>query len=53
MILENDTKRIIEELPGALSCLAFSLNFFSFLVTNDKSILHHVNNQKRKLKSVL
>ena len=53
MILENDTKRIIEELPGALSCLDFSFNFFSFLVTNDKLILHHVNNQKRKLKSVL
>ena len=53
MILENGRKRIREELPGALSCLNFSINFFLFLVTNDKSVLHHDNNQKRKVKNLL
>ena len=52
-ILEKDTKRIREELQGTLSCLDFSYICSLFLVANDKSILHHDNIQKRKLKNLL
>ena len=52
-ILEKDAKRIKEELQGTLSCLDFSCICSWFLVANDKSILHHDNIQKRKLKSLL
>ena len=52
-ILEKDAKRIKEVLQGTLSCLDFSYISSLFLVTNDKSILHHNNIQKRKLKNLL
>ena len=52
-ILEKDTKRVKEELQGTLSCLDFSYICSLFLVANDKSILHHDNIQKRKLKNLL
>ena len=52
-VLEKDTKRIKEELQGTLSCLDFSFLCSLFLVANDKSILHHDNTQKRKLKNLL
>ena len=52
-ILEKDTKRIREELQGTLSCSDFSYICSLFLVANDKSILHHDNIQKRKLKNIL
>ena len=52
-ILEKDTKRIKEELQGTLSCLDFSYICSLFLVANDKSVLHHENIQKRKLKNLL
>ena len=52
-ILEKDTKRIKEELQGTLSCLDFSDIGSLFLVASDKSILHHDNIQKRKLKNLL
>ena len=52
-ILEKDTKRIREELRGTLSCLDFSYICSLFLVANDKSILHHDNTQKLKLKNLL
>ena len=52
-ILEKDTKRIKEELQGTVSCLDFSYICSLFLVANDKSILHHDNIQKRKLKNLL
>ena len=51
--LENDAKKIKEELQGKLSCLDFSYICSLFLVTNDKSILHHENILKRKLKNLL
>ena len=51
--LEKDTKRIIKELQGTLSCLDFSYICYLFLVANDKSILNHDNIQKRKLKNLL
>ena len=49
-ILEKDTKRIKEELQGTFSCLDFSHIFSLFLVVNNKSILHHDNIQKWKIK---
>ena len=52
-ILEKDTKSIREELQGALYCLDLSYICSLFLVANDKSILHHDNIQKRKLKNIL
>ena len=52
-ILEKDTKRIKEELQGTFSCLDFSYICSLFLVPYDKSILHHGNIQKRKLKNLL
>ena len=52
-ILEKDTKRIREELHGTISCLDFSYICSLFLVTNNTSILHHDNIQKRKLKNLL
>ena len=52
-ILEKDTKRIKEELQGTVSCLDFSYICSLSLVPNDKSILHHDNIQKRKLKNLL
>ena len=52
-ILEKDTKRIKEELQETVSCLDFSYICSLFLVANDKSILHHDNIQKRKLKNLL
>ena len=52
-ILEKDTKKIREELQGTLSCLDFSYIFSLSLVANDKSVLHHGNIQKRKLKNLL
>ena len=52
-ILEKDTKRIKEELQGTVSCLDFSYICSLILVANDKSILHHGNIQKRKLKNLL
>ena len=52
-ILEKDTKRIKEELQGTVSCLDFSYICSLSLVANDKSILHHDNIQKRKLKNLL
>ena len=52
-ILEKDAKRIKEELQGTLSCLDFSYICSLFLVANDKSILHHDNIQKQKLKNLL
>ena len=52
-ILEKDTKRIKEELQGTVSCLDFSYICSLFLVANDKSIIHHDNIQKRKLKNLL
>ena len=52
-ILEKDIKRIKEELQGTVSCLDFSYICSLFLVANDKSILHHDNIQKRKLKKLL
>ena len=52
-ILEKDTKRIKEELQVTVSCLDFSYICSLFLVANDKSILHHGNIQKRKLKNLL
>ena len=51
--LENDAKKIKEELQGKLSCLDFSYICSLFLVTNDKSVFHHDNIQKRKLKNLL
>ena len=51
--MEKETKRIREELQGTLSCLDFSYICSLFLVANDKSILHHDNIQKRKLKNLL
>ena len=51
-ILEKDTKRIKEELQGTVSCLDFSYICSLFLVASDKSILHHDNIQKRKLKNL-
>ena len=50
-ILEKDTEKIKEELQETLSCLDFSYICSLFLVANDKSILHHDNTQKRKLKT--
>ena len=52
-ILEKDTKRIKEELQGTVSCLDFSYICSLFVVPSDKSILHHDNIQKRKLKNLL
>ena len=52
-ILEIDTKRIKEELQGTVSCLDFSYICSLILVASDKSILHHDNIQKRKLKNLL
>ena len=52
-ILEKDTKRIREELPGTLSCLDFLYICSLFLVANDKSILHHDNIQKQKIENFL
>ena len=52
-ILDKDTKRIKEELQGTLSFLDFSDIGSLFLVASDKSILHHDNIQKRKLKNLL
>ena len=52
-ILKKDTNGIIEELQGTLSCLDFSYICSLFLVANDKSVLHHDNIQKRKLKNLL
>ena len=52
-ILEKDTKMIKEELQGTVSCLDFSYICSLFLVANDKSVLHHDNIQKRKLKNLL
>ena len=52
-ILEKDIKRIKEELQGTVSCLDFSYICSLFLVANDKSILHHDNIQKQKLKKLL
>ena len=51
--LGKDTKRIKEESEETLSCLDFSYISFFFLVVNDKSILHHDNIQKQKLKNPL
>ena len=52
-ILDKDTKRIKEESQETLSCLDFSYICSFFLVVNDKSILHHDNIQKQKLKNPL
>ena len=52
-ILEKDANRIIEKLQGTLSSLDFSYIYSFFLVANDKSVLHHSNIQKQKLKSLL
>ena len=52
-ILEKDAKKTREELQRTLSCLDFSYTCSSFLVANDKSILHHDNIQKPKLKNHL
>ena len=51
-ISEKDTKRIAEELQETLYCLDFSYICSLFLVANDKSILHHDNVKKRKLKNL-
>ena len=52
-ILEKDTKKFKEELQRTLSCLDFSYISSLFLAANDKSVLHHDNIQKRKLKNLL
>ena len=39
--LENDTQRVKEELQRTFAVLDFSYICSLFLVTNDKSILHH------------
>ena len=51
--MEKHTKRIKEELQGTLPCLEFSYICSLFLVANDKSILHHDNIQKQKIKKKL
>ena len=53
--LEKDAQRVNEELQGTFYALHFSYVcfFFLVLVTNDKSILHHDNIQKRKLQNLL
>ena len=51
-IFEKDTKNIRKELQGTISCLDFSYICSLFLVANNKSILHHENVQKRKLKNL-
>ena len=43
-----DTRRIKEDLQGALSCLDVSYIYSLFLVADDKSILHQDNIQKGK-----
>ena len=50
---EKDTKGIKEGLQGTLSCLDSSYICSLFLVANDKSVIHHDNIQKRKLKNPL
>ena len=52
-ILEKDTKIIWKYKQGTLFCLNFSYICYLFLVSNDKSVLHHDNIQKRKLKNLL
>ena len=39
--VENDTQRVKEELQRTFAVLDFSYICSLFLVTNDKSILHH------------
>ena len=46
-------KKNREEFQYTLSCLYFSLSFCSFLVTNDKPVLHEDNIQKQKPKRLL
>ena len=52
-IFEKDKKKIRDELQGTLSCLDFSYICSLFQVVSDKSVLHHDNIQKRKLKILL
>ena len=51
--LEKDAQMVMEELQGTLSVLDFSYICSLFLVANDKSILHHDNTKKPKLKNLL
>ena len=51
--LQKETKRVQKDLQGTLSVLDFSYFCSLFLVTNDKSILHHDNIQKRKLQNLI
>ena len=53
MTAASDTERIREELQGTLSYLDFSYICSLFLVTDDKSILHHDNIQKWKSNNLL
>ena len=51
--MEKDRKKNRGEFQGTLSCLDFSLNFCSFLVTNDQPVLHEDNIQEQKPKRLL